>query len=75
MLEKIQDLMFNGWMTLSGLLKLEWLNFKNWKGWTALRALYLLCVVEITLDNGFIYLVGGSNKAFKPKKSDVVCLD
>jgi len=32
-------------------------------------------VVEITLDNGFKYLVGGSNKAFKPKKSDVVCLD
>lgn len=31
-------------------------------------------VVEITLDNGFIYLVGGSNKAFKPKRSDVVCV-
>ena len=53
MLEKIQDLMFNGWMTRSGLLKLEWLNFKNWKGWTALRALYLLCVVDITLGTIF----------------------
>lgn len=31
-------------------------------------------VVEITLDNGYKYLVGGSNKAFKPKKSDVVCV-
>ncbi len=31
--------------------------------------------VEITFDNGFKYLVGGSNKAFKPNKRDVVCLD
>ena len=32
-------------------------------------------VVEITLDNGFIYLVSGSDKAFKPRKSDVVLCD
>ena len=43
MLEKIGNLVTNGISTLKGLLKLEWLNFKNWKGWTSLRALYLLC--------------------------------
>jgi len=31
-------------------------------------------IVEITLDNGYKYLVGGSNNAFRPKKSDVVVI-
>ena len=53
MLETIGNFVTNGISTLKGLLKLEWLNFKNWKGWTALRALYLLCVVEITLGTIF----------------------
>ena len=53
MLDTIKNFITNGWSTLKGLLKLEWLNFKNWKGWTALRALYLLCVVDITLGTIF----------------------
>tara|TARA_R110000824_G_scaffold68443_1_gene177011 strand:+ start:58 stop:339 length:282 start_codon:yes stop_codon:yes gene_type:complete len=53
MLETIGNLVTNGISTLKGLLKLEWLNFKNWKGWTSLRALYLLCALEFTLGTIF----------------------
>ena len=52
-MSKIKEFINNGWTTLKGLLKLEWLNFKNWRGWTALRALYLLCALEITLGTIF----------------------
>ena len=53
MLETIKNFITNGWTTLKGLLKLEWLNFKNWKGWTALRALYLLFALDFTLGTIF----------------------
>ena len=45
MSETIKNFIKNGVSTVKGLLKLEWLNFKNWKGWTSLRALYLAFVV------------------------------
>tara|TARA_R110000824_G_scaffold239639_1_gene428305 strand:- start:2075 stop:2356 length:282 start_codon:yes stop_codon:yes gene_type:complete len=53
MIDIIKKFIVNGWGTLKGLLKLEWLNFKNWKKWTALRALYFLCVVDIVLGTIF----------------------
>ena len=40
MLDTIKNAIANGWGTLKGLLKLEWLDFKNWKKWTSLRMLY-----------------------------------
>ena len=40
MIDTIKNFILEGWSTLKGILKLEWINFKNWKGWTALRALY-----------------------------------
>ena len=58
MIETIKNFFLEGWTTLKGTLKLEWLNFKNWKAWTSLRALYLLftilCLVY-TCWYGFIY--------------------
>jgi len=45
MLETIGNVVTNGISTLKGLLKLEWVNFKNWKGWTSLRALYLVFAI------------------------------
>jgi hypothetical protein len=53
MLDTIKNFFTNGIATLTGLLKLEWLNFKNWKGWTSLRALYLLCVADIAIGTIF----------------------
>ena len=53
MIDTIKKFVSEGWKTLKGTLKLEWLNFKNWKGWTSLRALYLLCALEITLGTVF----------------------
>lgn len=41
----MKDFFTNGWTTLKSLLKLEWANFKNWKAWTSLRALYLIFAV------------------------------
>ena len=59
-MNKIKELISNGWTTLMGLLKLEWINFKNWRGWTALRALYLifaiLCLVY-TCWYGLVYFI------------------
>ena len=37
-MNKIKELISNGWTTLKSLLKLEWINFKNWRSWTSLRA-------------------------------------
>ena len=45
MLDTIKNLFTNGISTLKGLLKLEWINFKNWKGWTSLRTLYLVFAI------------------------------
>ena len=60
MIDTIKNFILEGWTTLKGILKLEWLNFKNWRGWTALRALYLifaiLCLVY-TCWYGFIYFL------------------
>ena len=58
MSKTIKNFIKNGVSTLKGLLKLEWLNFKNWKGWTSLRALYLLFAVGsivYTCWYGFLY--------------------
>jgi len=58
MLETIKNFVKNGWSTLKGLLKLEWLNFKNWKGWTSLRGLYLVfaaCSIVYTCWYCFLY--------------------
>jgi hypothetical protein len=49
MLDLIKQFFVNGWTTLKGILFLEWLNFKNWKAWTGLRALYLLFALLLTL--------------------------
>jgi len=61
MLELIKQFFVNGWTTLKGILLLEWLNFKNWKAWTGLRALYLLfailLVVGVTFNFKFFHLV------------------
>jgi hypothetical protein len=57
-MSKIKELVSNGWTTLKGLLKLEWINFKNWRAWTSLRALYLLCAIlsiVYTCWYGFAY--------------------
>ena len=42
MINMIKNFIMNGWATLKSLLKLEWLNFKNWKEWSSLRMLYLM---------------------------------
>ena len=57
-MNKIKELISNGWTTLKGLLKLEWINFKNWRSWTSLRALYVLCAIlsiVYTCWYGFTY--------------------
>ena len=57
-MNKIKELIGNGWTTLKGLLKLEWINFKNWRAWTSLRALYVLCAIlsiVYTCWYGFTY--------------------
>jgi hypothetical protein len=59
MIDMIKNFIMNGWTTLMGLLKLEWLNFKNWKGWTSLRMLYFVIAVYMFSDMMF-GLCGGS---------------
>ena len=44
-METIKEFFTEGWSTLKGILKLEWANFKNWKAWTSLRALYIVFAV------------------------------
>ena len=46
----IKDFILNGLTTVKGLLKLEWINFKNWKGWTSLRMLYLVIAAYMLAD-------------------------
>ena len=55
----IKNTIMDGWGTLKGLLKLEWLNFKNWKKWTSLRMLYFVIAVYMLSDMMF-GLCGGS---------------
>ena len=45
MIKTIKQFFIDGWITLKGILTLEWLNFKNWKSWTGLRALYLVFAI------------------------------
>jgi len=59
MIDMIKNFVTNGLTTLMGLLKLEWLNFKNWKGWTSLRMLYLMITAYMVADMIF-GLYGGS---------------
>ena len=59
MLDMIKNFIMNGWTTLKGLLKLEWLNFKNWKKWTSLRMLYFMITMYMVMDMIF-GLYGGS---------------
>ena len=47
MLDSIKQFFNDGITTLKGILTLKWLNFKNWKSWTGLRALYLLFAVVL----------------------------
>ena len=49
MLELIKQFFLNGWTTFKGIILLEWLNFKNWKAWTGLRALYLVFALLLIL--------------------------
>jgi len=55
MLDSIKQFFIDGLTTLKGILTLKWLNFKNWKSWTGLRALYLLfaVVLGISLTTNF----------------------
>tara|TARA_R110002051_G_scaffold27287_1_gene65723 strand:- start:559 stop:825 length:267 start_codon:yes stop_codon:yes gene_type:complete len=55
----IKDFILNGLTTIKGLLKLEWMNFKNWKGWTSLRMAYFMAVIYMALD--MIFGFCGSN--------------
>ena len=60
MIETIKTFFLEGWTTLKGTLKLEWLNIKNSKACTSLRALYLffaiLCLVY-TCWHGLIFFL------------------
>jgi len=53
MIDLIKQFFTNGWITLKGILLLEWLNFKNWKAWTGLRALYLLFALLLIVGTTF----------------------
>tara|TARA_B100001093_G_scaffold509638_1_gene574060 strand:+ start:968 stop:1243 length:276 start_codon:yes stop_codon:yes gene_type:complete len=53
MIDLIKQFFVNGWVTLKGILLLEWLNFKNWKAWTGLRALYLLFALLLVVGTTF----------------------
>ena len=55
MLDSIKQFFTDGLTTLKGILTLKWLNFKNWKAWTGLRALYLLfaVVLGVSLTTNF----------------------
>ena len=59
MINMIKDFILNGLTTVKGLLKLEWINFKNWKGWTSLRMAYFMAVIYMVLD--MIFGFYGSN--------------
>ena len=54
----IKDFILNGLTTVKGLLKLEWMNFKNWKGWTSLRMAYFVVVIYTIFDMIFGFFKG-----------------
>jgi len=50
MVDLIKQFFVNGWNTLVAILTFKWLNFKNWKSWTGLRALYLVFAILLTIS-------------------------
>lgn len=58
MLDMIKNFIMNGWATLKSLLKLEWLNFKNWKEWSSLRMLYLIITAYMVFGMIFGFFNG-----------------
>ena len=58
MLDMIKNTIMDGWGTLKGLLKLEWLNFKNWKKWTSLRMLYFMITMYMVMGMVFGFFDG-----------------
>ena len=58
MLDMIKNTIMDGWGTLKGLLKLEWLNFKNWKKWTSLRMLYFMITMYMVMGMVFGFFGG-----------------
>ena len=54
----IKNFILNGVNTVKGLMKLEWINFKNWKGWTSLRMVYFLLVIYMALGMVFSFFNG-----------------
>ena len=59
MINTIKNFILNGVNTVKGLLKLEWINFKNWKGWTSLRMVYFLLIIYMVC--GMIFGFFGGN--------------
>lgn len=45
MINKIKEIILNGWASIKAVLLLEWLNFKNWKNFTSIRAAYLIFAI------------------------------
>ena len=58
MINMIKDFILNGMMTLRSLLKLEWMNFKNWKEWTSLRMMYFVITMYMMLGMFFGFFGG-----------------
>ena len=58
MINMIKDFVLNGMMTLKSLLKLEWMNFRNWKAWTSLRMLYFMITMYMMFGMIFGFFVG-----------------
>ena len=58
MINTIKEFILNGLMTLRSLLKLEWMNFKNWKAWTSLRMLYFIITMYMVLGMIFGFFGG-----------------
>ena len=58
MINTVKEFILNGLMTLKSLLKLEWMNFKNWKAWTSLRMLYFIITMYMVLGMIFGFFGG-----------------
>ena len=58
MINTVKEFILNGLMTLKSLLKLEWMNFKNWKAWTSLRMLYFIITMYMIFGMIFGFFGG-----------------
>ena len=58
MTNTVKEFILNGLMTLKSLLKLEWMNFKNWKAWTSLRMLYFIITMYMIFGMIFGFFGG-----------------